>query len=197
MIKAIIFDLNGVFMLSPKLSDRFQEDFNISKGVFLPALSEIMDKVRKPNAEPAFNYWQPHLEEWGISFDEKQFWDYWFNAEKESPEMIALAKELKQKGIKVIILSNNFKERSNFYNEYPALNQAVDKLYYSWQTGFVKPDPAAWQYVLDTNDLKPEECIYFDDQDKNLKAAERLGIETHMFVDALTTKEILKEQKVL
>lgn len=197
MIKAVIFDLNGVFMLSPKLSDRFQEDFNISKEVFLPALSEIMDKVRKPNAEPAFNYWQPYLEEWGISFDEKQFWDYWFNAEKESPEMISLAKELKQKSIRVIILSNNFKERSNFYKEYPELNQVVDNLYYSWQTSFVKPDPAAWQYVLDANGLEPEECIYFDDQDKNLKAAESLGIKSHMFVDAVTTKEILKEQKVL
>lgn len=197
MIKAIIFDLNGVFMLSPKLSDRFQADFNISKEVFLPALSEIMDKVRKPNAEPAFNYWRPYIEEWGISFDEKQFWDYWFNAEKESSEMISLAQEIKQKDVKVIILSNNFKERSNFYNEYPALNQAVDKLYYSWKIGFVKPNPEAWKYVLDANDLKPEECIYFDDQDKNLKAAESLGIKAYMFVDALTTKEILKEQKVL
>lgn len=184
-------------MLSPKLSDRFQADFNISKEVFLPALSEIMDKVRKPNAEPAFNYWRPYIEEWGISFDEKQFWDYWFNAEKESSEMISLAQEIKQKDVKVIILSNNFKERSNFYNEYPALNQAVDKLYYSWKIGFVKPNPEAWKYVLDANDLKPEECIYFDDQDKNLKAAESLGIKAYMFVDALTTKEILKEQKVL
>jgi putative hydrolase of the HAD superfamily len=184
-------------MLSPKLSDRFQNDFNISKEVFLPALSGIMDKVRKPNAEPAFNYWHSYLKEWGISFDEKQFWDYWFNAEKESHEMVALAQEIKQKGLKVIILSNNFKERSNFYKEYPELNQAVDKLYYSWQTGFVKPDPKAWQYVLDANDLKPEECIYFDDQDKNLKAAESLGIKAFMFVDAVTTKEILKEQKVL
>jgi HAD superfamily hydrolase (TIGR01509 family) len=192
MIKAVIFDLNGVFMLSPKLSDRFESDFNVSKEIFLPALSEIMDKVRKPNADPAFNYWKPCIEEWGINFDEKQFWDYWFNAETESPEMIALAKELKQKGIKVIILSNNFKERTNFYQQYPSLKEAADKFYYSWQTGFIKPDPGAWRNVLEDNNLKPEECIYFDDQDKNLKAAESLGIKAHMFVDAITTKEILK-----
>jgi HAD superfamily hydrolase (TIGR01509 family) len=194
MIKAVIFDLNGVFMLSPKLSDRFESDFKVSKEIFLPALAEIMDKVRKPNAGPAFNYWKPCIEEWAINFDEKQFWDYWFNAETESPEMIALAKELKQKGIKVIILSNNFKERSSFYQQYPSLKEAADKFYYSWQTGFIKPDPGAWQNVLEDNNLKPKECIYFDDQDKNLKAAESLGIKAHMFVDAITTKEILKEE---
>jgi putative hydrolase of the HAD superfamily len=72
------------------------------------------------------------------------------------------------------------------------LKEAADKFYYSWQTGFIKPDPGAWRNVLEDNNLKPEECIYFDDQDKNLKAAESLGIKAHMFVDAITTKEILK-----
>ena len=31
MIKAVIFDLNGVFVSSRYLSDRFKEDFNVSK----------------------------------------------------------------------------------------------------------------------------------------------------------------------
>ena len=35
MIKAVIFDLNGIFIQSPKLSDRFK-DFNIDTALFLP-----------------------------------------------------------------------------------------------------------------------------------------------------------------
>ena len=61
MIKAIIFDLNGIFIQSPKLSDRFAKDFGISSEVFLPKLSEIMNKVRQPSAGSSFIYWEPVL----------------------------------------------------------------------------------------------------------------------------------------
>ena len=97
--------------------------------------------------------------------------------------MITFAISLRQKGIKVFILSNNFKERAEFYGQYPWIHEAVDKVYFSWQTGFVKPDSRAWQLVLDENDLKPEECMYFDDQDRNVKAAESLGINSYIFTD--------------
>ena len=99
MLKAVIFDLNGVFITSPKMSDRFEKDFGIAKKVFLQKLSEIMDLVRRPGAGPAFSYWEPVLAEWSVEMTEEGFWKYWFGAESPSEEMIALAKELKAKGI--------------------------------------------------------------------------------------------------
>jgi beta-phosphoglucomutase-like phosphatase (HAD superfamily) len=44
MIKAIIFDLNGVFIHSPKLSERFEKDFGVPTAQFLPKLGKIMDE---------------------------------------------------------------------------------------------------------------------------------------------------------
>ena len=41
MIKAIIFDLNGVFILSPYLSNRSEEKFGVSAKEFLPALISL------------------------------------------------------------------------------------------------------------------------------------------------------------
>lgn len=84
MLKVAIFDLNGIFLQSAKLSDRFAKDFNVPVSEFLPKLSEIMEAVRKPNARPAFEYWKPVLGEWGIALSEKEFWEYWFGAEKLS-----------------------------------------------------------------------------------------------------------------
>jgi putative hydrolase of the HAD superfamily len=83
--------------------------------------------------------------------------------------------------MKVITLSNNFKERADYYGHYPWMHEALEKAYFSWQTGFVKPDVEAWKLVLKDFDLKPEEVVYFDDQEKNLKAAESLGIRSFMF----------------
>lgn len=181
MYTAAIFDLNGIFIQSPKLSDRFQKDFNIPTTTFLPKLSEIMDKVRQPNAGPSFQYWQPVLEEWGIHLSETEFWDYWFSAETQSEDMIVLAKELRAKGILVFVLSNNFKERADYYGHYPWIHEALDGAYFSWQTGFVKPDPKAWEAILTRHNLTAEECVYFDDQEKNVLAAKTVGINSFLF----------------
>jgi len=183
MLKAAIFDLNGIFLQSPKLSERFEKDFGVPVTTFLPKLSVIMDEARKPGAGNSFKFWAPALKEWGVKLSEQEFWGYWFKAEKVSDRMVSFAKELRSKGIKVFILSNNFRERAEYYGHYPWVHDAVDKIYFSWQTGFVKPDPKAWTSILLEHSLKPEECVYFDDQDKNLKAADGVGIKAFMFTN--------------
>ncbi|SRR5258708_5694241 len=183
MIKAAIFDLNGIFVQSQKLSERVERDFKIPASVFLSELFRIISQGRHPGANPAFTYWKSVLEKWKVNLSEKEFWAYWFRGEIPSEKMITFAKSLRGKGIKVFILSNNFKERSEYYSHYPWIHEAVDQIYFSWQTGFIKPDPRAWQQILEENNLKPDECIYFDDQEKNLKAAENLGIKSFMFTN--------------
>ena len=183
MIKAVIFDLNGIFIQAPLLSDRFKEDYGIEIEDFLPKLKEIMNKTRQPNAGGSFQYWEPVLREWNISMTEEEFWDYWFSAETVSEEMVNFAKELKTKGIKVFVLSNNFKERAEYYGHYPWIHEVIDKAYFSYQTNFVKPDPKAWELVLEENNIAPRDCLYFDDQEKNVIAARDVGIKAYMFTD--------------
>ncbi|MFZ5390824.1 MAG: HAD family hydrolase [Patescibacteria group bacterium] len=193
MLKAIIFDLNGVFIISPKLSDRVKQDFGLDTQEFLPALFNIMDQVRLPGAQPAFTYWQPYLQKWHINLSESEFWDYWFKGEAPNQPMIDLAKKLRQQGLKIIILSNNFKERAEYYESYPWLNEIADKIYFSWQTGLVKPNIKAWQLVLTDHNLKAEDCLYFDDQAKNLAAAQSLGIPNFHFTNAANTHSIIQQ----
>lgn len=181
MVSAVLFDLNGILIKSRKLSERFSEDFGVPVSEFLSKLSEIMDKVRRPNAGPAFTYWEPVLEGWRLSLTEPEFWDYWFSAEVPDQEMVEVLRALKAKGLKVIVLSNNFRERAEYYGHYPWLRELVDKVYYSWQTGFVKPDGRAFELALKENSLEPGESAYFDDQDKNVAAARSLGIQAYRF----------------
>lgn len=151
-----------------------------------------MDEVRKPGAKAAFTYWEHVLKEWDVDMTEAEFWNYWFSAETPSEEMISFARELKQKGVKVITLSNNFKERAEHYSHYPWMHDAVDKAYFSWQTGLVKPDVEAWRLVLNDFALNPSEAIYFDGQEKNLKAAESLGIRAFMFISLEETRDTVE-----
>lgn len=192
MIKAVIFDLNGVFIKSAKLSDRFEEKFGTPTVDFTLALKDIMPKVRKPNAGDAFDYWKPYLEKWNVNLTREDFFDFWFSAEKEAPEMVNLLKELKSKGLKVFILSNNFIERANYYDRsFPFLNELFNKVYYSWQTGFTKPNIEAYQNVLKENNLKPEEVAYFDDSEENVEVAGALGIKSFVFKSEEDTQKIV------
>lgn len=182
MKKTIIFDLNGVFIISPRLSDRFEKDFGVKIEDFLPALSGIMDQVRKPNAVNIYSLWKPYLKRWNISLTEAEFLDYWFNAEKENKELVDLARKLKEKGYKLVIMSNNFCERAKYYaKNFKFLDEIFEKVYYSWQTGFVKPDIRAFQLIFSDLNLKPSECLYFDDSEKNVVMANSLGIEAYIY----------------
>lgn len=191
-IKAIIFDLNGIFIQGPKLSDLFREKFGIASEDFLPVLKEVMAKIRMPNAGNSFSYWEPYLKKWNINLSEKELLKIWFSSEKEVPDMVKLAKDLKNKGLKIFILSNNFLERVEYYKNFPFLEEIADKIYYSWQTGFVKPDIRAYQKILSDYNLKPEECLYFDDSKNNVEVATQLGIKSFLFEGIDSIKRILQ-----
>ncbi len=192
MLKAAIFDLNGIFIKGPKLSERFNQDFNISADTFMPALTQIMGRVRAPGAERAFTYWEPLLTQWDIDLPEEKFWEYWFGAERASEGMVDFAKDLRERGVKVFVLSNNFRERAEYYGHYSWMTEAVDKAYFSWQTGFVKPDARAWSTILEEYQLAPADCVYFDDQEKNVASAASLGIPAHLFENEDQLKAVVE-----
>lgn len=197
MIKAVIFDLNGVFIQGPKLSDRFYKKFGIVPEEFMPVLKNIMGKVRKPDAGDTFAYWKPYLDKWGIKMTRDDFFSFWFDEEKEAPELTELAKKLKDKGIKIFILSNNFNERADYYKKNFTFLNIFDKVYYSWQTGFVKPNPEAFENLLLENNFKAEECIYFDNSEENIEIGGKLGIKSFLFKDTEGLEKTLEDYNLI
>ncbi len=191
-MKAIIFDLNGVFILSPKLSERFAQDFGISPDIFLPALKSVMAQVRLPNAPSLYSCWEPYFKKWGVSLDETSLEEYWFKVETENVPMVTLARELKQKGVRLFILSNNLRERGNYYDvHFPFLNELFEKCYFSWKTGFIKPDPRAYQIILEENGIEGSDCAYFDDSKENVAVATALAIHSYLYISPEQVRDVL------
>ena len=60
----------------------------------------------------------------------------------------------------------------------PDFTPIFEKVCYSQEVGERKPDAAAWQLILDEYDLNPEETLFIDDNEKNIKGAAGLGIQT-------------------
>ena len=194
MIKAVIFDLNGVFLESKLLSERFKEKYGVPEEKFVPALKTVMDIVRKPNSPSAFSLWKPYLDKWGFNLTEKKFFDFWFSGEKLVLGLVHYVDELKDKGLKIFILSNNLKERTeNYRKQFPDFFNKFDGAYFSWETGLVKPDTKAYEKILAENGLRPKECIYFDDSDKNIEVARSLGIQAEKYESLEITKTAIEK----
>ena len=85
-------------------------------------------------------------------------------------------RELRQKGYKVYYLSNMPAIASRDCAEELAFTDETDGGILSWKERIIKPDPAIYQLFLERYELKPEECVFLDDTEKNIKGACSVGM---------------------
>jgi putative hydrolase of the HAD superfamily len=86
---------------------------------------------------------------------------------------------------RTFILSNTNKIHYDFYTKLinekhgiPGLESLVEKAYFSHEINLKKPYKDIYEYVLSDSNLIPEETIFIDDNQDNIEAAKKLGIET-------------------
>jgi HAD superfamily hydrolase (TIGR01509 family) len=67
--------------------------------------------------------------------------------------------------------------RSNLFSEDgKPITSYFDRLFCSYEIKHYKPHADFYQYILQADNMRPEECVYLDDSAKNIAAAEQLGI---------------------
>ena len=193
MLKAVAFDLNGVVITeSDYFTNRLAKKYGLPSGVFYNIFKEVIRIARQPGCDDFFKLWQPGLKALGLLIPKEEFFDLWFSNEKLVPVFLEYFKDLRARGTKIFILSNNFKERTSYYRQnFPEIFEAVDQVYFSWETGFVKPDPQAYQNILTTNDLSADELVYFDNDDANIQAAKSLDIKAFKYQSLENTKQVI------
>lgn len=64
---------------------------------------------------------------------------------------------------------------TTFYNEF---KNAFEQFYLSHEIHFRKPDLEIYEFVLDENNLNPNETLFVDDLKENTDSAQKLGIQT-------------------
>ena len=57
-----------------------------------------------------------------------------------------------------------------------SFQQLFKQMYLSQKLGVAKPDPAAWQPILDDHQLDPATTLFIDDKPENIEGAAQLGI---------------------
>lgn len=102
-----------------------------------------------------------------------------------SPKKLEMLKKLKTH-YKIYLLSNTNSISfgyclNNFFNvNGHSIDEYFDKCYLSFQLHHAKPSPEIFEAVLKDSGMKPNECLFLDDADRNIKQAEKLGLNVQL-----------------
>ena len=111
---------------------------------------------------------------------------------EKMPGMYELVNELKQKNIKVVLLTNvsqqfaEILERKGHYEPF-------DLKVLSFETGLWKPDKKIYEYALAKAGAKAAETVFIDDLKENVAAANSVGMYGVLFESPTQVKALLQK----
>ena len=111
---------------------------------------------------------------------------------------IDIIKELKEKDYKIYLLSNINSHTYNHIKDNKLFN-LVDGYVFSYIEHQVKPYVGIYNTLLERYKLIPQECLFIDDNIKNIKTANELGIQGKKVIpdNFESVVQTLKEYNIL
>ncbi len=110
---------------------------------------------------------------------------------------VKIVEELKQKGIKVYLLSNCAHENINLVKEFFPLYHAFDGAVFSGEACAVKPKPEIFNCLFDRYQIPKEEAVFIDDSTVNIERAKELGLDALTFTSPEKLRKDLKKYGLL
>ena len=193
-IKNLIFDIGGVIVLNKKVDfSKFDNKFSLPKG---KAKEIVMGCFSKKMTDK--------------NFDEKTFFQKnfsnslnWKNYQKMLKEIFKNEKvntsllnwiEKRRKNYKIYLLTNNTAALHRLLREKFKIESIFDSVFNSAEIGLAKPDLEFFKYLLKKIGTSSEECLFVDDNPKNIKSAENIGFRAILFEN---NKKFLERAKEL
>ena len=112
---------------------------------------------------------------------------------EQIPGMQELVEELKNRGYRLYGLTNWSAETFPLVKDNYPVFRLLDGIVVSGEEKIAKPDPGIFRILLQRYGLKPEECLFIDDNPKNVSTGESLGIRGLVFTSAAALRSRLAE----
>ena len=179
-ITTVFFDVGGVLLedyVDKKivdLADKFKKD------------QEIMLQLRKqyrPLADSGQitdkEFWRRVLKAVGITAVAED-WKI-DNYEKAIKGGIDIPIRMKQHGYRIAILSNDSKESSDLRRKKYNFDDIFDEIIFSNAYGIIKPNAGIFELALNKLNVRPEQSLFIDDREENVKCSRKIGIYSILF----------------
>ena len=110
----------------------------------------------------------------------RAFFKDWPSHITPKEDTLCFIDELVERSVPVYLLSNAPTYFAEWAQQYEVLKK-FSGVVFSAPLKTAKPDPAIYQYLFRTYSLKPEECFFIDDLEKNIEAGKALGMNGIVF----------------
>ena len=194
-VRAVISDFGGV--LTTPLMHSFAA-FQDQTGIPPEALGTAMQRVADADGEhPLYELERGHMTEaaflerirgelaaeLGHQPDLHRFRDIYFDALDPNEPMIELMRSLRDRGLRMALLTNNVREWEPLWRSMMPVDEVFELVVDSAFVGMRKPEPEIYELTLarvrehdGLSDLEPAECLFVDDIEVNCEAARVLGM---------------------
>jgi len=127
------------------------------------------------------------------SFSQQEFTMFMMEQSQPLDGALDYFKKLKkERGYKVVALSNEARELNAYRIERFKLNELFDYYVSSCYVGMRKPDPDIYQLAYDTSQATREQVVYIDDRLPYIEIAKGRGIESLHYTGLHSAKEYFK-----
>lgn len=174
-MKAVLFDMYGVIIREPKGNLQPYAERHI------PGITEEQVYANWIEASKGLITSEEFLYSVGLRGDLAAMQKEYLDTLHLNDGIFKAVEFLRTKQVSTALLSNDTRE----WNEYLRGKSDLDKLFdvkiVSGEVGLRKPMPEIYLLAVEKLGVKPEDCVFVDDQDRNLIAAQALGIKTVSF----------------
>ena len=178
MNKAALVDIGNVIL---------HVDFETSLKTLIPEeladpVGRIHSLIEKKDIFEAGQLSDDEFVEWAskkLQFEgpKEEFLAAWCNIFTPNPSMWETLRDLKSRGVRLIMFSNTNQMHADYFlKEYAEIFELFDGHIFSHEEGCAKPDPAMYECAFKKYDLVPEETFYFDDLPENITTGLQLGL---------------------
>ena len=188
-IKNILFDMGGVIISLDRMGavDAFKklgfDDIETYLGDFRQKGAFLEVEEGDINKEEFFEKIRKHIP----AATDAEITDAFMGFVTGLPvEKLQLLRQLKEKGYRVMMLSNTNPVifpvicEKYFTQEGLTVNDYFEDIFLSYEIKAAKPDPNAFKAVLDISGIKAEETLFIDDSQTNLSTSELFGFKTFL-----------------
>lgn len=198
-IKLCVFDMGGVlvrnFNVLPKLSE-----FLGLENDFLPKYEKIWKNLCSLHGSGTITeqeFWERFSKETGKNIPKIQesLLGKFFTPTLDLPTYQVL-EQLKKRGMRVVCGTNVIDSHYEIHNQLSQYD-IFDKVYASHLVHIQKPDIEFYLKICENENVAPTQAFFTDDLEKNVLAAQTLGIHAFVYHSAKTLKEQLISLNIL
>ena len=193
MIKALLFDVDGVLANGDSWGKHLARDYGITQEMLSPFFKEKFYACLVGNADLKEELAE-YLHRWGWQKSADDFLHYWFTHEHTIDEpLVTAVQQLRQQSIPCYLATNQEKYRTAYILEHMGFASTFDGIFSSAHIGYAKPDPAFFAYILNQlKDIKAHEMLFWDDSPTHIAAAQQAGLQAEIYTDFADFEQKMK-----